>query len=233
MLRTRFVVLTSFLVLAYACGGRAVSDDAAGDAAVDVNGSDTAMADSSDVPTALDVVAPRDVPADVNPDAPGCLATSTTDLTGVHLVLDASRCLFTLAQARAGLVFPFDLTIDANIDGVIPRPQDAGGCGTGDPSGLFPFGTVSGAGQSYCICDTGLCPGPSTTPITLTAGTFHGTFEWDGTNWMGPSDTGNPHGPAFPVGTYAVRVSAVGTRTVGGVTTPFTVASTLPITLVP
>lgn len=31
-------------------------------------------------------------------------------------------------------------------------------------------------------------------------------FEWDGRNWTGPSDFGNPKGKAFPAGEFTVLV---------------------------
>jgi hypothetical protein len=50
---------------------------------------------------------------------------------------------------------------------------------------------------------------------------------------MGPSDTGNPEGAAFPAGAYALSISSVGMHGADGSMTPFTVMGTLPITLVP
>jgi hypothetical protein len=69
----------------------------------------------------------------------------------------------------------------------------------------------------------------SPAPTTLPAGLTRATFRWDGRSWEGPSDTGNPEGPAFPAGSYNLRISAVGT--VNG--TGFTVAATSTIFLAP
>ena len=72
------------------------------------------------------------------------------------------------------------------------------------------------------------------TPVTLAPGTYPATFTWQGNNWSGPSDTGNPMGPPFPPGTYTLTVTARGQlQDTSGATTPFSVESTLDITLVP
>src|SRR5262249_45250678 len=154
-------------------------------------------------------------------------------LPGAHIAIDASRCVFTLAEARAGITVAYEIVIDAAIPNVVPRAQDAGGCGAPDASGLIPFESFEGNGQHYCICDEGLCRPPTGTAVTISAGHYGHGFTWDGTNWTGPSDTGNPKGAAFPAGTYALRVSAVGTWSADGAMVPFTVVGTLPITLVP
>jgi hypothetical protein len=177
--------------------------------------------------------ASTDGASDAAGDSGGCQVTSETDLAGAHIELDASRCVFTLAQAAAGIAVGYDVVVDADVQNVVPRAQDAGGCDAADRSGLIPFELVSGAGQRYCLCDVGLCPAPSGAPVTLLAGRYHHTFTWDGRNWTGPSDTGNPQGAPFPQGTYALRVSAVGSQPADGSTTSFTVAGTLAIRLVP
>jgi len=70
--------------------------------------------------------------------------------------------------------------------------------------------------------------------VTIKKGTYHATFTWDGKNWSGPSDTGNPKGAAFPTGDYHLDVSAIGSVAADdGGTRMFTVASEFRITLVP
>ena len=165
-------------------------------------------------------------------DAASCTATSESDLPGARMEIDTSVCVFTLAQARAGISIGYEVVIDESIPDVTPRAQDAGNCDQPDGSGLIPFELLAGGGQRYCICDVGLCRAMPTA-TTLVAGRFHHTFMWDGTNWTGPSDTGNPPGPPFPAGSYTLSVSAVGTWIVGGGTTPFRVLGTMGITLVP
>ncbi len=202
-MRTSSTVLAATTALVAACGG--IGSTTSGDASA----------------------------GDSAPDAPPCATTSQSDLPGVHIEIDPSRCVFSLAQAHAGIAIGYDVIVDANVPGVVPRSQDAGNCGAADGSGLIPFESVAGAGQHYCVCDTGLCPPPTGAPVTLPAGRYHHTFMWDGTNWSGPSDTGNPEGPPFPAGTYTLTVSAVGTTPADGSASSFTVAGTLAITLTP
>lgn len=137
------------------------------------------------------------------------------------------RCVFSLAEAAAGISIGYEVVIDADVPDVVAQAQTT--CTGPGPSGLAVFEQISGNGQSYCICDSGLCPPPPDTPKTLKAGTYPGSFEWDGKNWSGPSDTGNPKGPPFPAGSYELLLSAKGTQG----TTPFDVQSTLVVTLVP
>jgi hypothetical protein len=60
------------------------------------------------------------------------------------------------------------------------------------------------------------------------------TLAWDGVNWDGPSDTGNPKGAPFPEGSYTVTVRGTGQREVSPSTTlPFEVTGTFALRLVP
>ena len=61
----------------------------------------------------------------------------------------------------------------------------------------------------------------------IPAGQSAGSFAWTGTNWFGPSDTGNPLGLPFPTGAYDLEVSAIGTA--DGV--DFEVSNTFTVTL--
>ncbi|HLT36413.1 MAG TPA: hypothetical protein VK034_09005, partial [Enhygromyxa sp.] len=97
------------------------------------------------------------------------------------------------------------------------------------PSGLIVFERLSGDDQQYCLCDSGLCAGPGSSPVTIPAAQTPASFEWNGHNWYGPSDTSNPLGPPFPVGSYVLEVSARGT--VGGA--PFEVRNQFAIELTP
>ena len=162
---------------------------------------------------------------------PECTTTSTTTLDGVTLQFTAERCRFTLAEAAAGLTIPYQVLVGAAWEGLVPAPQDAGHCDQPGPSGLILFEKLSGADQAYCLCDTGLCMPPDDTPIGLTPGAYPGAFEWDGTNWYGPSDTMNPKGAPFPAGTYTLEVSAKGERV--SPPGPFEVKASLTIILEP
>ena len=151
------------------------------------------------------------------------------DLTGVSIHFEGAPCSFTVAQAAAGIEIPYQIVVSEAVSGVIAVPQDAGHCGQPGPSGLIPFTRLSGNDQNYCICDTGLCQGPSDEPVTLVVGSHAGAFNWDGVNWAGPSDTGNPKGEPFPPGTYQLSVSAKGT--VDGVA--FEIEGTLGVQITP
>jgi hypothetical protein len=87
--------------------------------------------------------------------------------------------------------------------------------------------------RTYCLCDTGRC-GLGDSPVDLVAGVYEESFEWDGREWSGPSDTQNPKGDPFPPGTYQIRVTAAGThRDDGGSEVPWEVVGTVAVHLVP
>lgn len=151
----------------------------------------------------------------------------SSTLTGVTIKLTTTSCTFTLAQAKAGITIAYEVDIAANVTGVVPGGQSSGP--RIGPSGLDVFENLSGNGQHYCLCDVGLGPALPTTPVTLNAGSYPSTFQWDGHNWYGPSDTGTPKGALFPTGDYVLEVSAIGKK--DGVA--FTVSSKFRIQLVP
>jgi hypothetical protein len=161
--------------------------------------------------------------------APECMSVGSSSLVGVMIEVVPQACTFTLAEAAAGIQVDYQVRIDADIDGVVPARHDGAGCGQPGPSGLIVFEELTGNGQQYCLCSEGKCPPPSDQPVTLKKGDYNQSFAWDGVNWMGPSDTGNPKGPPFPPGTYELALSAEGTHM--GQT--FTVLTTWPIELVP
>jgi hypothetical protein len=141
----------------------------------------------------------------------GCKATSFSSLPGVHIEIDDTDCELTLQQAMAGVTFQYRVVVDQTVPGVTTTPQGAGGCHPAHESGLYLGERIFGGTQHYCVCDQGICPAPPNDPITLDVGTYAGTFDWDGHNWDGPSDTGNPKGALFPAGTYTFEVKAAGT----------------------
>jgi hypothetical protein len=118
--------------------------------------------------------------------------------------------------------FSYDVKVAADVEALVPEAQDAGHCDEPGPSGLKVFYRITGDSCSFCICDEGLCDGTPPAPMTLQAGTYSESFDWDGLAWTGPSDFGNPKGEACPPGTYEVEVTAKGTA--GG--TPYTVTAT-------
>jgi hypothetical protein len=163
-----------------------------------------------------------------NAGGSGCRETATSTLPGASLrFVPPLRCTYTLAEAAARISIAYELVIAQDIADVVPQAQST--CVQPGTSGLYLFERLSGNGQNYCLCDNGLCVAPPSNPTTLRAGTYAAAFLWDGMNWYGPSDTGNPKGPAFPAGSYLLETSAQGTR--AGVA--FEVHASLPLTLVP
>lgn len=163
-------------------------------------------------------------PADTSPVT--CPA-GQSDLEGVCIAFERPGATYTLAEAAAGVQIPYTVVV-ASAREVVPQSQTSGNCGQPGPSGLIVFERLSGGEQGYCLCDVGLCADRSD-PTTLVPGTHPDVFEWDGRNWTGPSDFGNPEGAPFPVGTYTLEVSAIGTAD----SAPFRVANTFTVTLTP
>jgi len=159
---------------------------------------------------------------------------ATPTLPGVHLEFTSTKCVFTLAEAAAGIQIDYRIIVDEDILTVVPKPQDDGGCGQPGPSGLIVFEDLSRSGSSdrYCLCDVGLCPAGGT-PVTLKAGTYESSFLWDGRNWTGPSDFGNPKGEPFPPGEATLVLSARGEFDEGGTMKGFAVDGKFAIFLVP
>ncbi len=220
-----------FVALLFACGamehagglGQSANDAVASgpDAAIDQRASDEVAVDAQTDPNA---VAPDTMPSS------GCAVTGASSLPGVSIAFRLPvTCTFTVAQALAGIAIPYDVVVANDVAGVILTARDAGGCGQPGNSGLIVFEQLAGNGQSYCLCDTGLCGPAALPPVTLHAGSYAGAFSWDGKNWNGPSDTGNPKGAPFPPGTYALTLRATGTS--GG--SIFAVSATLAIRLTP
>jgi hypothetical protein len=150
-------------------------------------------------------------------------------LTGVSIAFGAQPCTFSIAEVQAGISLTYEVAVSASVPGVVPEPQDDGGCDAPGPSGLILFEELDGQGQRYCQCDVGMCSPSSTASVTLAPGTWTETFTWDGRAWDGPGDSNNPQGPAFPAGNATLTVSAIGTI----FTTPFRVAATFPVQITP
>lgn len=136
-----------------------------------------------------------------------CLASSSSSVPGVTLVLEPDRCVWTLEELSRGIKIPYVVTIQSETS-LIPIAQDDGGCGRPDESGLVVFFEITGDDeQRYCLCDVGLCPRVQDS-VMLVPGVYRRTIEWNGTNWTGPSDTGNPYGPLFKPGEATLTVTA-------------------------
>ena len=144
-------------------------------------------------------------------DSGSCNEVASSNLPGVQLAFADQPCSYTAAEVAAGIAISYQELITVAVSGLSPAPGDAGGCAQPDDAGLIVGYRISGAGQSYCLCDTGLCA--PQTPVTSTVvGTHARQIRWDGRNWDGPSDTGNREGAAFPAGTYTIALTATGSR---------------------
>lgn len=167
----------------------------------------------------------RSEPIDLSSLAPSIVATTSpppssephpscrVELKSTHplikITLPAQPCNFTLAQARQGLHFRYRVEVAPEDQAILWWTQSEVplmlSCPQKHPSGLYVAEGVSGNDQSYCLCDEGRClrPEPVTNPPS---GTTDSTFAWEGLNWSGPSDTGNPAGSPFPPGQYVFEV---------------------------
>jgi hypothetical protein len=134
------------------------------------------------------------------------------DLVSIQFPKD--EYVFTLAEVAKGVRFEYRVVVRRDFEGVVPRAQDMGRAAGPGSSGLYPFEKISGDGQSYSLADIGLGQ-PKDSPRGIQKGTHLLSFDWDGRNWAGPSDTSNPKGPPFPPGTYQLTV-----RLTGEVVTP-------------
>ena len=158
--------------------------------------------------------------------------SATSNLPGVSLDLSGNPPVLTLAQAERGVTFLYRARIESPLPAVTSMPLDAGGCDQPDASGLSIFETITGD-HTYCLCDTGRC-GRGNSTVDLVPGVHEASFEWDGREWFGPSDTQNPKGDPFPPGTYEVRVTASGTyRDDGGAEVPWEAVARVGLHLVP
>jgi len=159
--------------------------------------------------------------------APSCEGAGPSNLEGVCIVFPPQPDSFTLAEAKAGVEFKYEVVVLADVPGVTTESVNT--CDEPGPSGLFVGERVEGGDQAYCLCDQGKCPKPALPAFVLAAGAYPDSLPWDGVNWSGPSDFNNPKGPPFPPGMYAVKIRAIGQHA----GQPFEVIGELPITLTP
>ncbi len=159
-----------------------------------------------------------------------CDASVTTSLPGISVRVKNARCDFTLAEAAAGISVAYEVIVAQDLPTLYTQHV------TGErQTKLDLFSTLEGQGQKYCLCDTG--PGVrATSELVIPAGTYPGTFAWDGKNFGGPSDTGKTKGPAFPVGAYVLRLHGDGSQTKPAegaqLTEDYAIDITIPIKLV-
>ena len=239
MMPSRFAVSLA-LVCASACVTPDGQEDEVGDATdtgtTDTSTTDTSTTDTSTTDTSTTDASTTDTSTtdtstdtstDTGPPPDSCEGIGSSTLPGVCIWFPSPGESFSLAEAAAGVTIPYHVIVEADVDDVMPQPQDDGGCGQPDASGLIVFAILQGGGQQYCLCDVGICPAPGDV-VTIPAGDSAFEFEWTGVNWGGPSDTNNPLGPAFPAGEYTLEISAIGK--VGGV--DFSVSNTFAVSLV-
>jgi len=139
-----------------------------------------------------------------------CVSGGTSTLPGVSIRFPSQPCVFSSAEALSGITFQYEVVVEQTVT-IVSGPQDWGECGANpSPGGLPLLPRISGNSQSYCVCDVGLCFPPTPGPTVMTPGVYPATFEWDGVNWIGPSDFGNPKGAPFPPGSYTLTVRGTG-----------------------
>ena len=151
----------------------------------------------------------------------------------IEIVFPKTEYEFTLAEAAKGIKIDYKIEIRKDFPGVVPLPQGDSECAPPGPSGLYPFEEISGQEQRYGIRDRGMCPGKERRPGTITRATYQQSFEWDGRNWNGPSDTNQPKGKPFPPGTYDLEVSVRGEVETPAGRKPYRIAKSLKVTLKP
>jgi hypothetical protein len=193
------------------------------------DGGDAGAGADADAGGATDAAAEVAPPA----DAGSCNGSASSTLDGVALAFPTARCRYSQSEVAAGIQIPYEVLVSKAVSGVHPAPNDEGDCEKPGPSGVIVGFTISGVGQSYCLCDLGLCT-VTTFSTSPAAGRYPGTIDWDGTNWRGPSDVPSPKGPPFPPDTYEVAIFARGSRDDGaGGETPFEIRATRTIAITP
>jgi hypothetical protein len=158
---------------------------------------------------------------------PACDGAGSSNLAGVCIVFPPQQDSFTLAEAKAGVEFKYEVVVLADLADITTEAINT--CDMPGPGGLFVGERIEGNDQAYCLCDQGKCQNPVEPPFVLKAGVYPDSLPWDGVNWSGPSDFNNPKGPPFPPGMYMVKIRAIGQHD----GQPFEVTGELPITLKP
>jgi len=128
----------------------------------------------------------------------------------IRIEFPVKEYMFTTAEAAKGVKIEYRVVVDQDLLNLIPLPHGPSSATPPGPSGLYPLERIAGNGQSYALLDFGLGPPPKETVKAVKKGTYTHSFTWDGRNWGGPSDTGQPKGPAFPPGTYTLTVTLHG-----------------------
>lgn len=128
----------------------------------------------------------------------------------VAIKFGKEKYVLTRAEAAKGLKFTYEIIVKKDIAGMIPLKQTSAALAS--PSGLLPLAKIAGKAQLYAVLDVGLGPPSSRMPKTIKKGVYKRTLKWDGKNWTGPSDFGNPKGKPFPPGEYTLSVTMIGKK---------------------
>jgi hypothetical protein len=142
---------------------------------------------------------------------------------GVKVEFPKDGYTFTLAEAAKGVKIEYTVVVEQDYPGIIALPHGPSFNDPAGPSGLYPRQQISGKDQFYCLMDFGLGAPPKESAKMIKKGSYQHSFEWDGRNWTGPSDFGNPKGKPFPAGTYEVTVIMRGKVAGDKETTPYEV----------
>ena len=188
---------------------------------------------ASDVTVCPDSMGPPDVGDDVDAAVPfACEPTATGAIPGAHFDLSQTPCQFSIAAAKGAFPLPYRVVVESSEH--LTLPTNAGQCQTDQVYGnVGVFERLDGNGQTWCMCDTGLCAGNSP-PLTTVPGTYDAKFVWDGKNFQGPSDTMQQPGAPFPPGLYQFHVRSSGQRQkADGSQEPYAAEATLRVRLDP
>ena len=127
----------------------------------------------------------------------------------IHFEFPKNGYTFDAAELAQGVEIPYKIVVTEDIAGIMPQPFPPSYAEPAGASGLHPRQQISGQGQLYCLKDEGRGFPPSeedSVPKLLKKGTYAHSLKWDGRNWTGPSDFGNPKGKPFPKGTYEMSI---------------------------
>jgi hypothetical protein len=138
----------------------------------------------------------------------------------------------TTAEAAKEMKFEYRIIVAKDMPGVIAKAAPPSYNTPPGPAGLFPVEKIAGNGQFYCLLDFGLAPPQKDGPgKTIKKGDYKHSFTWDGRNWTGPSDFGNPKGKPFPPGTYMVTVTLSGKLDTGQGAKPYQITESAKLIL--
>ena len=115
----------------------------------------------------------------------------------MQLAFPDQPCSYTKAEVAAGIEIAYDEVITAAARQAEPGDATPAAALRPDDAGLIVSYRIAGAGQSYCLCDTGLCA-PQTFVTTTVVGTHARQIPWDGRNWYRPVRHQQPGGRRLP-----------------------------------